>query len=792
MTSTFTLTGTLFHQDNVTPVAKSGIKVKADPYPDTTIKRYYTHGVTFSTNANGHFSQDLVTEPGLVYTIRSTARKPEFHPVRFNAPAAGVILDITALTAYIPGDPPLLLQIQALANAAASSATAAAGSATAASGSASAASAIVDPTGGYAHQIGNSNGSDDTAALNGILTTAGHYRGTPGQNYQISAPIVMRGGTTLDMTGCTVTLKAGSNCNMLNNRAVSTSQRTMTASITNGSTTLTGTGLTSADIGRSVVIPGAMAANGGTTGPLCVQITAVATGTSATVSAPATATVASVTATVYDRDTDITVRGGIWDRGANSGTGPGNHTIRFRRADRITVEKLRVTATGGKYAINFGSCNRFSVDAVSFNTASDGVHVNGDCQYGMISRLEGTTGDDFVALVAREAPTYTQYEDVAGDIRDILVSNLNIAGSLASLKILGGSGTIIQAVRGHNIVSEGAGTGGVSVGGEDATLYVGDLRDITIDGLSTNAISACAVISNVKDLTVRNVKHTSATANTFTVLVGNSTVDNLVVDGVDWRVTGASSGVVGLSGSTSTIGRVRISRAYAPAAGSSSYLLRAASGGSITAAYLNQSTFIGGGGLIQFPTGTLTNVTVSAVELSGTSWIADLGTATDILMSGVRAAPGAFNLRATASLILRGEGNVITAGSSLAITAGGIGTILTNDLPYSGATGGKPTAAVGAGAGTGGTASFSSGNDRSGTITVVSGGSGTAAGTLATISFTRTFGAAPRQVKLTPTSAAAAAVNPYITTKATTGFVIAAQTAPAISSTCSFDYEVIL
>jgi len=66
-------------------------------------------------------------------------------------------------------------------------------------------------------------GTDDTTAIQAILTANPGKRiaGRPGSSYRISAPLVIASGTTLDMTGCTVTLIAGSNCRMIQNAALS-------------------------------------------------------------------------------------------------------------------------------------------------------------------------------------------------------------------------------------------------------------------------------------------------------------------------------------------------------------------------------------------------------------------------------------------------------------------------------------------------------------------------------------------------------------------------------------------
>lgn len=63
------------------------------------------------------------------------------------------------------------------------------------------------------------NGTDDTAAIQAILTASAGKRvtGRTGSSYKISATLVISSGTTLDMTGCTITLLAGANCQMIHN-----------------------------------------------------------------------------------------------------------------------------------------------------------------------------------------------------------------------------------------------------------------------------------------------------------------------------------------------------------------------------------------------------------------------------------------------------------------------------------------------------------------------------------------------------------------------------------------------
>lgn len=75
-------------------------------------------------------------------------------------------------------------------------------------------------------------------------------------------------------------------------------------------------------------------------------------------------------------------------------------------------------------------------------------------------------------------------------------------------------------------------------------------------------------------------------------------------------------------------------------------------------------------------------------------------------------------------------------------------------------TGGTPTIAAGAGAGTSPTVSLVSGStDQSGTVTVVTGTTPSASSTVATVTFGVAFGSSPRSVTLTPVNSAAAVLT---------------------------------
>jgi len=99
-----------------------------------------------------------------------------------------------------------------------------------------------------------------------------------------------------------------------------------------------------------------------------------------------------------------------------------------------------------------------------------------------------------------------------------------------------------------------------------------------------------------------------------------------------------------------------------------------------------------------------------------------------------------------------------------------------------------PTGNVGAGA-SGGTGSSITvtGNNQCGTITVVSGSTGLAAGALATVNFTGTLNPAPR-ISIAPRDSASAALGPLYVTTSTTAFTLNSSVAPGVNQTYKYDY----
>jgi hypothetical protein len=105
-----------------------------------------------------------------------------------------------------------------------------------------------------------------------------------------------------------------------------------------------------------------------------------------------------------------------------------------------------------------------------------------------------------------------------------------------------------------------------------------------------------------------------------------------------------------------------------------------------------------------------------------------------------------------------------------------------------------PTIAAGAGAGTSPTVSLSNATDAAGIISITTGATPSNASTVATITFSTAFAAAPRVVTITPCNAAAEALTrkPYWGTVSTTAFTldIGATALPASSGPYLFSFTV--
>lgn len=144
-----------------------------------------------------------------------------------------------------------------------------------------------------------------------------------------------------------------------------------------------------------------------------------------------------------NRDSDITIVGGTWQRNAGGptatsvdGSASGAHSIFLRHVDRLTIRGLTVGSTGGKYMIAVGDVTNFHVSEISGATlSSDTVHITGPASNGVVEMVTvGTGGDDVVAITTTDYPGYS---DVHGDVTDITIRNIKGGNTTRTVLVAG-------------------------------------------------------------------------------------------------------------------------------------------------------------------------------------------------------------------------------------------------------------------------------------------------------------------------------------------------------------------
>lgn len=271
--------------------------------------------------------------------------------------------------------------------------------------------------------------ADHSAMLNAALNAPGPKTVQLIGTFRVSGDAVscFTDDTVIDAERATFNLLTSGNILRLGRV---TAQRAVTASMTAGSSVVSaapGT-FTSADVGRSLVVPGAgpESTSGATElGAYRTNLTGVVAsvagdGSTATLAGvTADIAVASVSAGVHLRTRRLKVLGGRFNRGALQGANNSAHSLLVRRVDGLDMDGQMFYSTAGKYSIFLGDVTDFRITGTGGNVASDGVHGIGPLKGGAITGINFEyTGDDTVALGNSD---YITYADIAGSIRDVRI-----------------------------------------------------------------------------------------------------------------------------------------------------------------------------------------------------------------------------------------------------------------------------------------------------------------------------------------------------------------------------------
>jgi hypothetical protein len=240
-----------------------------------------------------------------------------------------------------------------------------------------------------------------------------------------------------------------------------------------------------------------------------------------------------------------------------------NFGIAFHKVDKVSIKGIALGPTEG-WGMGLENVNDLLIESIRFQQDGktdnqDGVHVCGPGSRICISNIIGTVGDDAIAIDAGAG--VEDYRGCArgsgGSLENIVVSNVSVKNLLsgAVVRTLASKGKNLDgvfisqiAITGSNQVLKigwdrwGARQGGHDVG--DVFPSCEEQKNIVIDGVkgSTDDVF-CRIESNVKNLTIRNVRGNCGAA-AFTNICSDGycfSMENVLLD--DWVIEGCRTGV---------------------------------------------------------------------------------------------------------------------------------------------------------------------------------------------------------------------------------------------------------
>lgn len=317
-------------------------------------------------------------------------------------------------------------------------------------------------------------GATTTAAANAWLAAGtGVRRKVLKGTLTLTAPLVIGSNVILDATEARVELASGSNSRMIQTTQVPV--QTTTGTIAQGSTSLTtAVTLPQSRVGNTIVIYGA-----GGMGPrigndpggalpglaaMHVRIVSIS-GTTVTVDRPARAAATGVNVSVFPRNTNIHIIGGVWERlSGNAGIGK---SFTLERVDGFSIQDVSIITHDSKFAIYVGDFSDGVVGGITLDSNSDGVSLSGPGERLLIQNVHGHTEDDGISLLA--ASEYAGIDLGAepwGDLVDVTINNINIDGVSAVAVVASALATCDRVI-----------VDGVTHAGIDGTCKIGNWVD---------------------------------------------------------------------------------------------------------------------------------------------------------------------------------------------------------------------------------------------------------------------------------------------------------------------------
>lgn len=162
------------------------------------------------------------------------------------------------------------------------------------------------------------------------------------------------------------------------------------------------------------------------------------------------ATMPTSNGTINGRTVRASIIGGVWDSDYLNNDGTGNwvegnfvgHCFDLQKVDELLIRDVKVR-NARKWAIAVADFTNLRTENIDFDTFSDGIHVLGPGDGWRATDLRGTVGDDFVGISTVEWPSYAVSE---GSVRNVSVEGITSTSGPSAVRMLGGSGTILDRI----------------------------------------------------------------------------------------------------------------------------------------------------------------------------------------------------------------------------------------------------------------------------------------------------------------------------------------------------------
>ncbi len=240
-----------------------------------------------------------------------------------------------------------------------------------------------------------------------------------------------------------------------------------------------------------------------------------------------------------------------------------NFGIAFHKVDKASIKGIALGPTEG-WGMGLENVNDLLIDGIRFQqdgktSNQDGVHVCGPGNRICISNIIGTIADDAIALDAGAgAEDYRgSARGLGGLLENIVVNNVSVKNlhSGAVVRTVASKGKPLNGVYISQVVITGANQvlkiGWDRWGAKQEGREVGDVfpsceehKNIIIDGVKgTTDDVFCRVESNVKNLTIKNVRGNCGSV-AFTNVSSDGdcfNLENVVLE--DWVIEGCKTGM---------------------------------------------------------------------------------------------------------------------------------------------------------------------------------------------------------------------------------------------------------